>query len=371
MRHFLAGLSACLCACGDNRSGAPDASEMAVFQTAPHAPMPAVAAHTGIVLSDMQLVTITYDGYDRAAEVGAFGDALVHSSWYQAVGEEFGMTAAQHVQQVSLGPAPASLTRAQLAIDVQSLIARHDVVQPSEANNQVLYLVYVPPSVSFDAGLLRMTGYHEMLTLGNARFPLAVAIDAGAGLAPVTLQAAHQVIDAVTDPYVPPTDGYHTDPLDSDPWCLMYGEIADLCQGEDPYIDPDTRLRFPRVYSTAAAKAGNPPCLPSLDGEIWSDVSATPSQIQVVGPGDPISFTITGWSTAPTADWTLHLRTADGSQIPLEEMQPLLSSTTINNGQQVSLTLRAPRQTPPRTLGGVTLLSGDNLRPWAVGFIVK
>src|SRR5882724_6930744 len=129
MRKVLAALSACLCACGDNRSGSPDAGDAGPFQPAAHAPMPSVLPHTGIVLSDMQLVTITYDGYDKAADVGAFGDALTRSSWYQTIGKEFWMSAAQQVQQVSLGPAPATLSRTELAMDVLSLLrARPDVV---------------------------------------------------------------------------------------------------------------------------------------------------------------------------------------------------------------------------------------------------
>lgn len=334
--------------------------------------MPVVYPHTGIVLRELQLVTITYDGYDKTADVGAFGDALVRSSWYQEIGKEYQMSVAQHVQQVSLGPAPATLSRAKLGMDIQSLLAtRPDIVQPAATDNQVLYLAYVPPSVALGTGFAGLSGYHEMLALGAARFPLAVVLDSGAGLAAVTLQAAHQVIDAVTDPYVQPIDGYHTDPLASDPWCLMLGEIADLCQGEEPFVDPDTQLQFPRVYSAIAAQAGNPPCIPSRDGDIWIDVSATPSQIQKVAAGDSVTFTLTGWSTAPTDDWTIQMHTADGSQIALDEMQPRLSSNTINNGQVLSLTLRTPPGTPPKTIGGVSLLSGDNLRPWAVGFMIK
>jgi hypothetical protein len=52
-------------------------------------------------------------------------------------------------------------------------------------------------------------------------------------------------------------------------------------------------------------------------------------------------------------------------------MVPSLSSDTINNSDTVTLTLVAPADSPSGTTGGVEVLSGDNLHPWAVGMVVR
>src|SRR5436190_7683718 len=109
MRRFVMVLSACLWACGDNQTGPPDLQPDAGFQPAPHARLPTVVPHTGIVLSAMQLVTITYAGYAAAPDVVAFGDALVASSWYRTTGAEYGVAPATHRQPAVLGAPPATL----------------------------------------------------------------------------------------------------------------------------------------------------------------------------------------------------------------------------------------------------------------------
>jgi len=68
MRRQVMVLLACLGACGDNQLPSPDAPpEIPPFMPAPHAPMPRVLRHSGTVLSNLQLVTITLAGYADAA----------------------------------------------------------------------------------------------------------------------------------------------------------------------------------------------------------------------------------------------------------------------------------------------------------------
>src|SRR5690349_21197237 len=79
MRRLVMVLSACLLACGDNQTGPPELQPDAGFAPAPHAALPSVFEHTGAVLSEVQLVTITFAGYDITSDVVAFGDAMVAS----------------------------------------------------------------------------------------------------------------------------------------------------------------------------------------------------------------------------------------------------------------------------------------------------
>lgn len=371
-------LSACLAACGDNGAGAPDPDvDAGPWQPAPHAPLPAVYPHTRTVLSAMQLVTLTYPGYD-ATGVIAYGNALVASDWYRNVGAEYGMAPATAVQHKVLPAAPVPLTRNAIAAQVLALVGNDPgVIKPSFDSNQVLYLVFVPPGTPRGVGLSGVRGYHDMLTAtglspqGPVRFPIAVVFDDGSP-ASTTLQAAHQVIDAATNPYAKPNDGWYADPPATDPWCLLRREVADLCEGEAVYVE--NGVAYPRVYSNAAARAGNPPCAPLLEGDAWSDVTAEPSQIQLLtvgATGGEIKFRLTGWSTSPLPDWKLHIRAAETSDLSIEDMAPHLApGDTINNSATVTLTLRAPPDSVGAT-GAVEILSGANQRPWAVAFVIR
>jgi hypothetical protein len=370
MRRLLIGLSACLWACGDNQIGPPDLQADAGFHPAPHAQLPMVYPHTGTVLSAMQLVTLTYQGYGAASDVIAFGDALVASSWYRTTGAEYGVLPATHRQHVGVGPLPASLGRDQIAAQITDLITQGAVPAPSAAGNQLLYLLYVPHSDSVSLGdLAGLGGYHDMLTVDGVRFPIAVVLDDGTALAATTTQAAHQVIDAATNPYLPPDAGYYADPPERDPWRLLRREVADLCEGEDAVVEGG--FAFPRVYSNTAAVASMTPCTPVQPGDVYYDVTAEPSQIQTIAAGTSFDFQLTGWSTGPLAPWRVRIRAAASSMLRYDEMRPELSSDTINNGQTVTLTLHAPFDAAPGTTGGVELLSGVNEHPWAVGFIVR
>ena len=233
----------------------------------------------------------------------------------------------------------------------------------------MLYLLYVPPTVMRGTGLGGRS-YHEMHMLdGGVRFPIAVVLDNGGGAAPTSMMAAHQVTNAVTDPYGPPTDGYYADPPKTDPWSLVRGETGDLCEGEDPFLEGG--FAYPRVYSNRAAMASMPPCQPFRTDDAWSDVTAEPSQIQMIPANGSVKFRLTGWSTSPVPDWQIRVQPADVSQLSLDEMNPQLSSTSINNATTVTLTLHAPREASQGTIGGVYILSGQNGHPWAVGFAVQ
>jgi hypothetical protein len=265
------------------------------------------------------------------------------------------------------------LTRGEIAAAILELVATSAAPRPTAVANQVVYLVYIPPTVERGPDLQGLRGYHEMLRLDPAgqsiRFPIAVVLDDDAGLADLTVNAAHQLIDAVTNPYEIPNDGYYTDPPMTDPWSLVHGEVADLCQGETPFLEQG--FAYPRVYSNLLSVAGKPPCKPAGVDDTWSDVTARPSRIQSVPSGGSISFELTGWSTHPLADWTLTTRAAELSTLTVDQLRPTFDRDTINNGQTVTLTLHAPADARAGARGAVYVLSGESRHPWVVGFIVE
>jgi hypothetical protein len=370
MRRLATVLSACIAlwACGDNMTDPPDAATMAPFSPAPHAPMPSVLRHNGTVIANLRLVTLAFDGYDASA-VHQFGDAIVSSSWYATVGAEYGIRQGSHLPTVTVGPAPSSITRDEIAALIKQLLGDGRVPRPNAGNNQLLYMIYIPPSVAIGLDLKGVRAYHQMATFAGAPLPIVVVLDDGSGPAGMTLPAAHQLINAVANPYEPPNDGYYADPPKIDPWSLVRREIADLCDGELPITEGV--LTLPQVYSDLAAKAGKSPCTPSGPNDGWSDVSAEPSTMRTIPRGGSVDFILTGWSTEEVPAWELRTRVADFSEFSEDEMQPVLSDNVINNNMTVRLTLHAPLTAPSGAPGGVYVLSGANGHPWAVGFVVR
>jgi hypothetical protein len=346
------------------------------FEPAPHAPLPNLGPHSGVVVKSVELVTLTYDDYELQSEVEAFGDAVVASGWYQTVGDEYGVKPGRHVKKLRLGPAPASLTKSDIAAKILSLINSEDAPPPTTTDNQVLYLFYVPHTVAFkDAAGAH--SYHEVGNFASGpagssstiEFPIAVVLDDGSGLAATTTAAAHQLINAATDPYTAPHDGYFTDAPMNDPWSLVLREVADLCDGENTVTDLGYVL--PRVYSNRAAAANGTPCMPAGPDDTWTDVYAMPSQVQRIAPGASLVFELIGWSTRDLPPWALRTQVTERSNLTEEEMAPVLSDDTISNRMEVTLTVHAPIDALPGTIGGLYVLSGPNVRPWTVGFVVQ
>jgi len=371
MRRLLAALSACLGACGDNSRLRADAAGPQPFETAPHVALPRVFGHSNTVLSNVQLVTLTFEDYAEQTNVEMFGDMVVESAWFRSVGQEYSVLGGSHLQKVVLGPPPVQVTHDAIASLITQALVNHVAPPPAPTGNQVLYLLYVPPTVARGADLAGVRGYHQIIMLDRVEVPIAVVLDDGTGLATTTRTAGHQLIEAVTNPYSPPSDGYYADLPISDPWSLVSGEVADLCDGEAPVHMGDSGFMVPRVYSNRAAAAGEAPCAPSEPGEAWFDVSADPARMQVVTRGKSIDFVLTGWSTQPVEDWGLRTRAADFSMLTEEEMRPEFSSDTINNNVKVTLTLHAPIHADFGVPAGVYVLSGPNAHPWAVGFFVQ
>jgi hypothetical protein len=371
---------ACLAACGDNVS--PPDAPVAGFVPAPHVPLPRVAPHSGTVLSAVQLATITYADDAQRAQLESFADALLSSPWYTAVGLEYGVRIGTQLATVHLGPAPATLSRADLTNELQALVATHQVPLPLfDAANQIVYVLYVPSTVSRAADL--PASFHSTITVKVAdptdltkvkdvAVPFAVVLEDASDLDLTTVAAARVLVNTASDPYPVPNDGFYADPPATDPWSLMPAEIADLCAG-DPPVALDTvhpTLRVPRVYSNTAAASGGSPCTPLAADDQWYDVSADPTQLQPVPPGGLATFHLVGWSTHQMPAWRLSIERAERSQLSITDMAPELDNDTINNDLETSLTLHVPLTAQPGQVGGVTVVSGPSSHLWTVGVVV-
>ena len=362
-----------LSACGDNLPASIDAARpdaQATFSTAPHTPLPLLERHDSVVLHHPKLVTITYSNYASTPQVEQFGDEVVASDWFTSVGREYGVAAGTHAAKVHLGPAPSTLKDTDIEALMHTLVANHTVPAPAATDNDLLYMIYIPPTVTLDASLQGFYGYHQVTVLNGVRFPFAVVLDDGSGIDTTTSTAAHELIEAATDPYfVDGQLGWYIDPPNDDPWYLVEGEVADVCDGEA--LIRSGNFAVQRVWSNVAAAAGQSPCVPYDPDSQWIDVSAEPATMPTIPAGGTTTFTLTGWSTELVGDWSLDEYTADFSDLLDTDMAPQFSSKLINNGKAVTLTLHAPATAHSGQYGGVYVLSGDHMRPWAVGFIVQ
>src|SRR5207302_1966609 len=124
-------------------------------------------------------------------------------------------------------------------------------------------------------------------------------------------------------------DGWYVDPALPDPWYLIAGEVADLCDGE-ALIKSGT-FTVQRIYSNAAAAAGTNPCVPEDPDAVWNDVTVEPATMPTIAAGASVTFKLTGWSTSQIPDWTLDEYTADYADLDDTQTKPTFSSKTINN----------------------------------------
>jgi len=362
----------------------------APFVTAPHAPLPLLDPHDGVVLASPQIVTITFPGYTHRADVEAFGDFVGTSSWLHTVGAEYGVLgASQTAKIVWPTPAPDGLTDQDLRALLAQGITDGTLPAPPPSGNELVYVVYWPANVVLDAssagagvlclrgsfhsaGGLFTAGYHESAPApGGGRVPYAVVGDCDDSVDEITTTASRELIGCATNPYEVDLSGYLLDTAADDPWLMNLdnGEAGYMCERETATREGAYALH--RSWSNAAARAGQAPCVPADPTDVYANVSASPAQIVEATAGTTVSWTITGWSTAATDAWTLRTAKPDGSDFRVEDLAPVLSKTTIDNGDTVTLTLDVPADARSAQYGGLDLLSGDHDRVWPVAFVVK
>jgi hypothetical protein len=334
--------------------------------------MPMLIPHSGKVLAHPVLVTITFDDDTFSPMWKTLGDEIVASPWLTTVGADYGVSTGSHAGMFSVGPAPTSITGATIESTIIAKITDGTLPAPDASGDQHVYTLYVPRKVTLGSDLQNIYGYHSTITAKGVTVAYAAILDPtwNTNEVPgITSTVAHELVEAATDPFNPPNDGWYTDPALPDPWWLIMGEDGDLCDGEALITSGSFKVQ--RIYSNTAAAAGKNPCVPEDPDDSWYDVSADPTTMPTIPAGGSATFTLTGWSTSQIPDWSLQAFTADYSDLMDTDMNPTFSATMINNGKTVTLTLHAPATATSGQHGGVYVMSGALFRPWAVGFTVK
>jgi hypothetical protein len=289
-----------------------------------------------------------------------------------AVGAEYGVNHGTYSAKHLTETAPGTITDTQIVSLINARITDGTLPTPPSSGSNYVYMVFFPRTTTVNGGTglgvmcgqSGALGYHAEGKHGTVSFAYAVIPDCTGKLGDITSTASHELIEAATDPYNAPRDGYFYDPSATDsPWTGAYGdEVADLCEYGDDVFDGPWEVQ--RSWSMVEAAAGRSPCVPAPAGEVFTDVSPSPNAVVQVPAGGSATFTLTGWSSAPTAPWTIAAYDADYTDFSATAS---LSSDTIGNGGTVTLTLTAPASATSGQYGAVFVYSGQsNFWPVAI-----
>jgi hypothetical protein len=323
---------------------------------------PQVQKNQGAVLTSPVIVTITWPDDPDPSTWEAFGDAIGGSAYWSATTAPYGVGAAtsgaaNHVRMTQPLPSPISLE------DVLNLATAAIAGQPgtdggaggadggapnppwpapvvsSSGQAQTIYALYFGPStVVTDPGTgtslcgLGGFGFHDELMVGSVGVAYAVTLECPAiTLADNEETAAHELVEAATDPYVEgSTLGYvHFDDAHFawEVYTQFNDELADACQNwQDSYYQESGSFPYwvQRSWSNTAALAGHSPCVPAAAGP-YHGMTLVPSQESSVkvdasavgGPtsvttkgfkatvGQPLTFQVGYFSDASDAPWKI------------------------------------------------------------------
>jgi hypothetical protein len=337
---------------------------------AAHIALPQVVYHGGPLLTELNLVTITYPDDPMAGAALQLGEAIPSSRWLPAVGDEYGVRGGRHLASYQYpDPAPAHLTYDDMASHVRVLLQQGAVPGPIVDGVPVLYIEYFPPTTTITAadGSSPMCetalAYHDWTPGPAGPLPFAVIptcypdsrLDR-------TSAASHEIIEAATDPF---GTGYYVDPSDErDPYYYSRPEVADLCNRVN--APPEDGLVFESSWSNAQADAWEvAPCQPAPD--TFTTVIADPPTVVDAARGATVSWDLVGYAAQPTADWLLEARHGyGGDSTSLNDEMSLtvrFSQPTINDGQHATVTATVPADAPA---GSVLALNVWSRTTWTL-----
>ncbi len=301
-------------------SGASADVDAGPFVEAVHPRLPLVVDNGGPTMTAPELTSVTFSNTytNKVSDMDAFVATLGDQPYWAAATSEYGVgkptvRAPAHLAEA----APSSLDDATIRSWLATKFAANDPAFGTATNNS-LFVLYYPPGTSItlgapDAGgpqgqsCAQFGGYHGFAPVvqgGTTSYVVYAVIPecsqtAGAAdLAGVTTATSHEIVEAVTDPYVngesdttadggliyPPNiktayagTSLSTDTVD--PYAaweigitrsLGGLEVGDFCEGfgSSVFTPPNFPYAVQRTWSNAAVKAGKDPCAPYRTGEL-------------------------------------------------------------------------------------------------------
>jgi len=276
VRHLL---PLALAACGAQTNDAsPDAAPDAppAFAEAEHPAPPQMVKMTGTVLAAPKVVPIFFAN-DSATQtkIEAFATAMVGSSYWSAMGTEYGVGALSVGATIVTSDTPPTSDTA-----LVTWLQGHFNGQngwPSSPDPQTIYSVFLPAGVvlqtQFGNSCEAFGAYHDEASQTGSNKPIVYALmprcDGGspdATFDELTMSTSHEWIEAATDPNVESTPAYGDVDPDHYVWAYVPGaEVGDMCEYVDAaYQRLVGNYMVQRAWSNAAATAGHDPCVPAM-----------------------------------------------------------------------------------------------------------
>jgi hypothetical protein len=198
------------------------------------------------------------------------------SDYWTATTAEYGVGALTVDHSITINqPPPSTATVNSVLADLTPDVAAFD--------QNTVYMAVIPEQTSFVDDQLgpccnAFDGFHEQANLGGTTVPFAIICtcpDFGAPPPNTTqdelgITVSHELVEAATDPF----DGNGFNVVDDDHAVYGFlggGELGDMCEfiGHVQVQPPGFALPVQRTWSNKAAKAGQDPCQPQPDNEVF------------------------------------------------------------------------------------------------------
>lgn len=396
---------------GAQDAGGDDASDGAASETGtdaggnPDAPYPAfpseleqVTTSGGAVIAAPKIVTVAWTADPNMAAVEAFDDAIGPSAFWKATTGEYGVGAGTPGGHVEIATAPpASITDAALEQMIQMNVDGAPGSGWPAPDANTIYLVFVPEATQLlsspkntDA-CLTLAGYHgEVAGMSSAHIVYGVVAEKCHGsmmtaIENATETAAHELVEAATDPHVQ-TDaayaGFDSPHYAWELWNQFNDEVGDACQDFDDayYQEPALASQWvQRTWSNVSAKAGHNPCVPApagayfntaplgLDSIMVTDINNMPLSTKgyAIKVGQKRTVQIGFYSDAPIGPWDIQVVEGDGINAPMAPTLTIAATgTSGSNGNIASVDITSNSAAPPSgtLVTAISTLAGQPTR---------
>jgi hypothetical protein len=304
----------------------------------------------------MKLVTVVAQNEDPnvASSLFMFADSLMTSTWFTAVGADYGV--APPTQSIHV--TGAAITTNQSAQQMVSYIDTAIASNPAAANDgNTFYMLYLPEGIwDLVNGSTPNTdcqyhgGYHTVMGSG-VPWGMGLHCKPYTRIQGLGVVGSHEIIEAASDPSG--SNGWILHGNPGQPWLGSVwtsgsqGENGDMCTGTSIYVQG---YKLQRIWSNTAAKGQGDPCLPALQEAFFN--TSVPQQWYPVAAGASLQIPITGYSDKATSDWLLDVGPIAGNSNGFTATIASATTTTIqgmtlptiNNARTATLNVKAPAQ---------------------------